>query len=360
MKKAKKLLCVALAALTLAFLPSCSGNTLKTKELSQNITQTNVILKSKLEKNDDYKKFLSVFSQDITVPGLFEGLIPQGICVDGENGNIIISGYYEKGELPSMLCIVNADTKKLLKSVKIKTESGEIYSGHAGGLASSDGYIYITSDGEAMVIKKSDLYAAANGESVKVASNFKLNTDGSFANVTNGVLWAGTFSENSKKVHSQSKDVFTLSSGETFYAYCEGYILENGLPSVKKLNSESNGYIPDYYFAIPDEVQGMTVTNAGSFVFSSSYGRRNDSVIRVFDDITISQKVGTVNIDGVEIELKAASSDILKTQYTAPPMSEGIDCFDGKVVLLFESGASKYRSYGGKYPSDTLFFAEIE
>lgn len=360
MKNAERLICIALVALILTFSPSCSGGVVKTKELSQNITQTTVIQESKLEKNADYKKFLSAFSQDITVPGLFEGLIPQGICFDSENGNIIISGYYEKGELPSMLCIVNADTKKLLKSVKIETENGSVYTGHAGGLASSDGYIYITSDGEAMVIKKSDLYSTENSKEVKVTSNFKLNTDGSFANVTNGVLWAGTFSENSKKVHSEADTVFTLPSGETFYAYCEGYILENGLPSVKKLNSENSGYIPDYYFAIPDEVQGMTVTKTGQFIFSSSYGRRNDSVIRVFDDITLSQTVGTANIDGVEIDLKAASSDILKTQYTAPPMAEGVDCYDGKLVLLFESGASKYRSHGGKYPSDMLFFAEFE
>ena len=44
----------------------------------------------------------------------------------------------------------------------------------------------------------------------------------------------------------------TLDSGETFYAYCEGYKLENGLPSQEKINSDGTGYIPDYFLAIPD------------------------------------------------------------------------------------------------------------
>ena len=49
----------------------------------------------------------------------------------------------------------------------------------------------------------------------------------------------------------------------------------------------------------------------------------------------------------------------MKTSYTAPPMSQGIESVNGTIFLLFESGASKYRSGGGKYPVDTLFKAEL-
>lgn len=349
--------------LTLVFLLSAAscGNVLKTKELSTKLTQTSVITKSTLSESEKYTDYFSLFSDSsVLVPGLFEGIIPQGICFDEENGNIIISGYYKKGELPSMLAIVEKDNGALVKSVKIELSDGSLYTGHAGGLAESNGYIYITGDGEALVIEKSALLNTADGDAVKVSGNFKLNTEGSFANCSNGILWAGTFIENSKAAHKEAELVTTLPSGETFYAYCEGYVLENGLPSSDKLNSEGDGYIPDYFFAVPDEVQGMTVTPTGKFVFSSSYGRRNDSAIRIFDDITDSKRIGSVTVDNTQIDLKAASLDLLKKEITAPPMSEGLEYFDGGVWVLFESGASKYRSGGGKHPIETLHFAEIE
>lgn len=357
----KKRILSSLLALTLLLTAASCGNVLKTKELSSHLTQTSVILKDTLSEADGYSDWVSLFNaSNILVPGLLEGIIPQGLCFDSENGNIIISGYYEKGELPSMLAIVNKENGALIKSVKIELSDGTLYSGHAGGLAASNGYIYLTGDGEALVIKKAELLNTENGKAVKISGNFKINTDGSFANCTNGILWAGTFVENAKAAHEAEERITTLPSGETFYAYCEGYTLENGLPSPEKLNSSGDGYIPDYFFAIPDEVQGMTVTPTGKFIFSSSYGRRNDSVIRIFDNITDSKRVGSVKIDTEEVDLKAASADLLKREITAPPMSEGLEYFDGGAWILFESGASKYRSGGGKHPIEMLCFAEIE
>lgn len=356
----KRIFALILTFSLLISFASC-GNVLKTKEFSSALTQTHVVLKSKLSETEKYNDYFSLFSEsEILVPGLFEGLIPQGLCYDDENGNIIISGYYQKGELPSRVAIIDKTAKSLIKSVEIELSDGTLYTGHAGGLAQSEGYVYITGSAEAIVIKKEALLNAKDGDTVKASGNFKINTDGSFANCSNGVLWVGTFVENAKSAHEKEELITTLPSGETFYAYCEGYILEKGLPSTKKLNTAGDGYIPDYFFAVPDEVQGFTVTPTGKFVFSSSYGRRNDSVIRIFDDITDSKRVGFVTIDGNEIDLKAASSDLLKKEITAPPMSEGLEYFDGGVWVLYESGASKYRSGGGKYPIETLHFAEIE
>lgn len=357
----KKRLVSLFAVVAILFSAASCGNVIKTDKISTNLTQTPVIKKSTLNSSEDYSEYFSLFSNsEVLIPGLLEGIIPQGLCFDKENGNIIISGYYQDGELPSMLSVIGIENKALIKSVKIELEDTTLYTGHAGGLAVSDDCIYITGGGEALVIKMADLLKTADGEAVKASGNFKINTEGSFANCSNGVLWVGTFTENSKKAHKEAETVTTLPSGETFYAYCEGYILEDGLPSSEKLNSEGSGYIPDYYFAVPDEVQGITVTPAGKFIFSSSYGRRNNSVIRIFDDITDSKRIGSVTVDGVEIDLKAASSDLLKKELTAPPMSEGLEYFDGGVWLLYESGASKYRSGGGKHPIETLHFAKIE
>ncbi|MGN0527172.1 MAG: hypothetical protein ACI4IF_07015 [Acutalibacteraceae bacterium] len=336
-----------------------SKNILKTKEISSNITQTNVILSNTLENTDAYEKFLKTFKPSFTIPGLFEGVIPQGICYIDDLKAFVVSGYYEEAELPSVIMVLNKDGK-LQKSLTLKNIDGSYYYGHAGGVACSENYLFITSDSECYVISTETLKNTENEKSVQFESNFKLNTLGSFAACNNNILWVGDFIESSKKAKADVENVTTLQSGETFYAYCEGYILEDGLPDVKKINSEQNGYIPDYILAIPEQVQGMSFTVSGKTVFSTSYGRKNNSTIYVYDDALLYDSVRTVNIDNKEIKVYACSSEILKETITAPPMTEGICTADGKLVLLFESGASKYRQHGGKYPSDTVFTSNIE
>ena len=36
-------------------------------------------------------------------------------------------------------------------------------------------------------------------------------------------------------------------------------------------------------------------------------------------------------------------------------MSEGLAAYDGKLLILFESGADKYRNDGGKNPTDRVW-----
>ncbi len=342
-------------AFTILFsLCSCNTNILKTKEPSDKIKQTEVLLDTEYDTCPDFKIFNDTFKEEFTVPGLFEGVIPQGICCDDDKGTVVISGYYEDEAFPSVVTVTDKETGKFIKSVSLKNADGSPFFGHAGGIAYSDGYFYITTLGEAFIFSGSDLYNSDNYGSITFTNNFKLNTSGSFCNISGGTLWAGDFVENSKKAHEDAK-VTTLSSGESFYAYCEGYKLTDGLPSTENLNSENTGYIPDYLMAIPDEVQGITVTPSGMFIFTTSYGRRNNSEIRIYRDILAGKKISAEKIDGKDVELIACSENFLKDKITAPPMAEGIDCSDGSIWIVFESGAAKYRSHGGKYPVDSVF-----
>ena len=356
----KKFLYTLFCFLIIISLTGCNSNVLKTKEISDDIRQSSVVLENNLKENEDYSKFLKRFSPDFTIPGLFEGFIPQSICFDDTTEKFLIGGYYENGECPSMICIIDKKTGILEKAVKLKNIDGTFYTGHAGGIASDNGYVYVTSEGNAFVISSNTLKKASNGDEVSFESNFKLHTKGSFANCSGGILWIGDFIESNKKEKEKVQNITTLPSGETFYAYCEGYILEDGLPSTDKLNSELNGYIPDYYIAIPEQVQGISVTNSGDFIFSTSYGRRNDSLIKIYGDVTVTEKVGEVLIDSTPVEILACSSDLFKKEYIAPPLSEGLEYDDGTLYLLFESGASKYRMSFGTSPVDTIYTAQAE
>lgn len=348
-------------ALSLLLLCSCSNTkVLKTKEITDKITQTTVVTETDIKEIEDYKGFFNDFKADFTIPGLFEGIIPQGICYINELEAFAISGYYEDGLYPSMIMLVDAQSGKFTKAFPLQNIDGDNYYGHAGGLTASEDYIYITSENTCYICEIDSLKGLKNGEKLQFESNFKLNTFGSFACYNNGVLWTGDFIESSDKGRESARKITTLGSGETFYAYCEGYILKGGLPDVKKINSETTGYIPDYLLAIPEQVQGMSFTLSGKMVFSTSYGRKNFSKIYIYDDVLLTERVGTYKIDETEIDLQACSSDLLKESIIAPPMAEGITQGENGQYIIFESGAEKYRNHRGKYPTDTAFKANIE
>ncbi len=287
---------IKIIALLVALILLCScGNTkvLRTKEITDKITQTAVVTESDITEIEDYQKFFKEFKTNFTIPGLLEGIIPQGICYIGELDAFAVSGYYEDGLYPSMLMLVDSKTGKFTKAFPLQNVDGKDYFGHAGGLTASEDYIYMTSESTCYICEIDNLKSLKNGETLKFQSNFKLNTFGSFACFNDGVLWTGDFIESSDKGRESSRKITTLGSGETLYAYCEGYILKDGLPDVKKINSENNGYIPDYIMAIPEQVQGMSFTLSGKIIFSTSYGRKNNSKIYVFDDVLFAERVGT-------------------------------------------------------------------
>ncbi len=354
---------IEISALFIAIILLCScGDTkvLRTKDITDKITQTAVVTETNIKEIEDYKNFFKKFKAGFTIPGLFEGIIPQGICYIGELEAFAVSGYYEDGLYPSMLMIIDAKSGKLTKAFPLQNVDGKDYFGHAGGLTVSEDYVYITSENNCYICKINSLKELKNGEKLKFESNFRLNTFGSFACYNNGVLWTGDFIESSDKGREISRKITTLDSGETFYAYCEGYILKDGIPDVKKINSETTGYIPDYIMAIPEQVQGMSFTLSGKIIFSTSYGRKNNSKIYVYDDILLTEKIGTYKIEETEIDLLACSSDLLKETIIAPPMAEGITQGEKGQYIIFESGAEKYRNHRGKYPTDTAFKANIE
>lgn len=354
---------IKLSASFLALVMLCSCNSakvLKTETLSDKLTQTSVVTESDILQQEVYGTFFNTFKSSFTVPGLFEGVIPQGICYDETTDLFLITGYYEDGAFPSTVMCIDAETGKFSGSHPLKTVDGDYYYGHAGGIASSRNTVYITSSGECYTFPSSSLQSLKNGEAVQFTSRFKLNTLGSFACIHNNTLWTGDFIESDDSERKKVDGVCTLSSGETFYAFCEGYILEDGLPSVKSINSASDGYIPDYMLAIPEQVQGMAFTKTDGIVFSTSYGRKNNSKLYIYNDVLITEKSGTKNIDGKNVDLYACSNDLLKSEITAPPMAEGLAEHSNGIFIVFESGAAKYRNGNGKYPVDTLFITNIE
>lgn len=347
--------------LLLTILSSCSnGKVLKTKEITTDIKQTGVILKSDIENVDEFNDFNNLFSADFIIPGLFEGVIPQGLCYNSDTASFIVSGYYEDGTHPSVIMIIDSKTKKLTSYHFLKNIDSSDFYGHAGGIACSESTLFLTSDGVCYTISLNNLSKKTDNSPIAFEGNFKLQTKGSFAAYSNGIFWTGDFIESDKKELEKVTNVTTLENGETLYAYCEGYVLDEGLPSVDRINSKNNGYVPDYMLAIPQQVQGMAFSYTGKVILSTSYGRKNNSEIYVFDDPLSADRVGTYTVDSTEIDLYACSSEILTQKIIAPPMVEGATQTTDNIFIIFESGAAKYRNHGGKHPTDTAYYFNIE
>ena len=357
----RKILGIVSVLLITCLLSSCRGTkTLRTKKITDEITQTAVVLESNIQEQEIFNDFLNKFKASYTVPGLLEGVIPQGLCYDETTGYLLISGYYEDEKFPSVIMAINEADGKFVGAYPLNDTNGNSYYGHADGIASSQNTVYVTSGGECYTFPASALIGLKNGSPITFQSKFKLNTAGSFACIYNNILWTGDFVENDDKVKAEIENITTLENGETFYAYCEGYILNEGLPDIKSINSESTGYIPNYIIAIPEQVQGMAFTKTNKIIFSTSYGRKNNSEIYIFEDFLIKEKTGVKIIDGKEVDTYACSSSYLEEKITALPMAEGMANTQDGVYIAFESGAKKYRRGGGKFPTDTLYFTVIE
>lgn len=357
----KRLIGLLCCIVSLSLLCSCdTTSVVRSRKTTDKITQTAVVKKSNITEQDEYQDFFKNFKKSFVTPGLYEGIIPQGICYDEENDLFLITGFYDNDEFPSMIFVIKGNDGTLLSYHPLKDINGEDYFGHVGGVATSHNTIYISSNLNCLTIPLSTIKSTPSGTPIQIHGKFKTNTSASFLTIHNNILWIGDFVRSRDRERESVDYIFTLPSGETFYAFCEGYILEDGLPSTKKINSESNGYIPDYMIAIPEQVQGIAFTKTDKIMFSTSYGRRKDSKIYIYKDIFTSDKVGQRQIDGKNIDLYACDSKSLIEEINAPPMAEDLAIHPDGIYVHFESGARKYRNSGGKYTVDCAYVTTIE
>lgn len=338
---------------------ACGAEVVKSGNISAELTQTKVVLDELPAQREEYSEFFGIAKPVFFTPGLYEGFIPQGLCCSPDNKTVIISGYYDDEAEASRLALIDNSTGELVSSVGFVDSGGEKIYGHFSGVACSENTVFVTFDSTAYYISLSELKNAETGSYIEFDGSFALNTKGSFANYENGVLWIGDFTEDSKDGKEQAEHIVTLPSGETLYAWCECFKLFDGKPDESRRNSDKTGYVPDSILVVPLQVQGITRLSDGRLIFSTSYGRKNDSKIIICEDVFQKDAFEIRNIDGFSVPVYCVSEDTVLKEYNAVPMSQGIDISEKGVFLLFESGADIYRNGGGKYPTDYVLELDI-
>ncbi len=269
------------------------------------------------------------------VPGLDDGFIPQGICYVDALGVFAISGYMpddaDGNSQYSRIYLVNPDTKESKMFIIDK------FTGHAGGIASNGNDIWVSSGGSASSSGKvyhftTDMFLSESGSKIKYDGYFSVPVKGSVLYCDGEKLWVSEFYNNDKDSNKVNKEHHKGSN----HAWSCGYDLPLNVDySAKETKA------PDVILSIPDKVQGMSITVDGEVVFSTSYGRKNDSRMYVFESYTEWDKE-TVSVFGEDVPLYIAKKKNRITRFKMPTLMEGMDYHGGKLYVIFESGAKTY------------------
>lgn len=355
LKKAVSYVLAAILSLFAFALPKGDAVILPAGETTTALTQTEVVTGSHA-RDPQTAAFLKRAETGFVVPGLAEGLIPQGICFDDAHGVYLISGYFED-DTPSQICVVNK-AGTFTGSVGVITPGGKRSTGHFGGIAVYCDWVYVANTENLYVLSLPEILAAdADFVQAKVALQTCLPAT-SGAEVANGVLWLTQFTENSGKSVKAADPVYQTKLGHKLYARADGYVLDADAPfGIRETNLIDGVAVPDKAIAIPNEVQGMTFTPGGHLVFSCSYGRGMRSFVLLCKDVTDRKADETLTFGAAQVPLWHCRLVDRKATITAPPMLQEV-CVgpDGRLCFLSESGAAKYRLGGGLDPFDEVLF----
>jgi len=348
-------------AVMLFFLAGCtstnSGNSGKIQNM--NILKQETIPELNLKNNPRYGDFAEISKPGFIIPGLKQNAVPQGIGYIESLDWIIISHYLSDGR-SSCLTAVDIQTGKLVKTLWLLDQNGNTFTGHVGGVCASLKHIWVASGSGLHSLLISDFIKAADNSSLKFKEYFETETRASFASYSysDNVVWVGEFAyypnsgrryETKKPHHLKNRD------GKLVHGWALGYKLDPETDSLRKTQA------PDYILSIPDKVQGLAFFN-NFLALSTSYGRNNNSILYIHKNPLTSKPDKYEQLNGSStVPLWFIDSENAVSKLVCPSMMEGIVLYknkdENKLILLFESGAEKYRATG-IWPVDKTYYID--
>ena len=313
-----------------------------------------------------YKKFEACSAEEFVVPGLNQSIVPQGMDYWAEMDWMLISGYCsdetKNGGKGSALFAVDMKSGKMVGEYYLKNIDGTYHTSHAGGVAVAKKNVFIANGGKLYRIPLTELLKQCGD--VTIAEEISVPVRASLANCSGGILWVGDFQYGSS-YPTQEFQKMKNRQGTLYYAWMVGYALdettENELKPAVMAEVEGQDYaIPDYILSMTERIQGMTyLPEVGQIALSQSYGRANSSTLFFYEDPLGQEPHTQFEFNGFKIPVWFLDKKLATKEMPAIPMSEGIANVKGKLYVLFESGAEKYRLGGGKEPTDMVYSVDI-
>ena len=289
--------------------------------------------------------FFENADKEYLIPGLGDGLVPQGYAYVAEQNVYLQCGYMTDGVSSSRIYVTDATNTKNTRYIELVTSNGAPYTGHTGGITAAGNFVWLANDGDGedncvWVLSLAEILAAENGDRITLTTRFHSETRAACCFADDKYLWVGEFNDGEKYITDASHR-FTVSGGENFALVC-AYPLDTA--SVYGVAfTEADGqpvFTPAMALSVTNLVQGFTRTPNG-FALSTSYGL-SASHIFFHKDVTAGEADATININGTDVPVYFLDDDSLTEDVAMPPMSEEIFVKDGRLYVLLESACKKY------------------
>jgi len=289
------------------------------------------------------------------IPGLREGIVPQGIACNPQTGYVYISAYFTTEDTPSVILVLD-ETGTFVAEYHMYRENGEPYTGHMGGICATESHLYFSgpnAEGGYYGIGElafADL-PAKGAHDITIKSVVGLPIHASYLFYDGGKLWAGTFYlKGSYDTGKYFDALLPNGDGGVYGGYAAMFAVDEGgrlVPAEGELYA-----VPELILSTPDKVQGFAYRD-GKIALSISYGRNNNSKLDFFE-IDPEDAESTVTADGKTYPLITLNSKNRTKAVTAMGMTEGLALSThGDLLILFESGAQKYSN--AKNPTDSIW-----
>ncbi|MDR1733270.1 MAG: hypothetical protein LBR73_00075 [Oscillospiraceae bacterium] len=294
-------------------------------------------------KEGKYKGFVEASFPAFAIPELGRGFVPQGLCYCSKLNAFLLTMYASDRESASVLVSVDADTGVRTKTLSLRDTAGFVFKGHAGGVVSGGGDIYVASEAKVYHLSADTIRSAADGDSVQFDGYFKSVTAASNIYIEAGVLWVGEYYANSPLIHLDAAHRDKESGNR---AWAAGYKLQaSGFMGVKGVKRSGDQPVPAYLLSLPRHVQGIGQAADGRLLFSCSKAAALPSELLVYPPLAAilqSEPDYQADVLGTVRPLWVLGENSAE-RLTLPPMSEGLALYKDSVCILFESAASIYR-----------------
>lgn len=326
------------------------------------LTQEENVRKATYEGKTAYEAFLAQTEKLFVIPGLKQVLTPQGIAVCPATGRTYISAYSVDG-IPSVIMVTEATTNELVAEYHLYNADGTPMGSHVGGVAVTDTHLYVSdkldSDGEYRIAAiPLDQLPKEGSHDITITETIPMAMSPSLLNYSDGYLWVGNFYHpNADYVLSPNMPYTTVADdGSEYGCYILGFDLSQGH---ERLLSAESYPMPDVILAAPNRIQGMTLAGGNKVILSQSYGRANDSTLLVYDlDLSATPDL-ELTLNNASVPAYLLDGQRLVQSINSIPMSEGLaTASDGRVLVLYESGAIRYED--GKHRTSHVWALTVE
>lgn len=272
-----------------------------------------------------YNNYYKIESNVCVNPGLDDGFVCQGVCAAEDAGKILVCGYMDDSS-NSRVYVVDIETNEYYH-VKLTRNGGDLYKGHAGGMATSGDTVYIANASKLFVFSLTSLLSAKDGDFLDIGSGVPVNNAASYVYCDEDYIYVGEF-HHTKDDYDKAH---TLDDGETVVNAIVSRYTHNAIQN----HSGDEAAIPDRIYTVREKVQGICFTPDGKIVLSTSYSIAHSYyyVYNAADCTDTGKTFGGVPV----FELGKCTKEI-----KAPAMSEDLDYYDGKVITVYESASNKY------------------